>query len=51
MIKSDDCAAGVQLVYHEYAESQIDLDDTKPYYQLIIKVTTSEKRKIAKLKY
>ena len=40
--KSDDRAAGVRFVYHEY-------HDTKSYYQLIIKVTISEKRRIAKL--
>ena len=28
---------------------QTELDDTKSYYQLIIKITISEKRKIAKL--
>ena len=39
--KSDDRAAGVWL--------QTELDDTKSYHQLIIKITISEKRKIAKL--
>ena len=39
--KSDDRAAGVWL--------QTELDDTKSYQQLIIKITISEKRKIAKL--
>ena len=29
---------------------QTELDDTKSYYQLIIKITISEKRKIAKLR-
>ena len=38
--KSDDRAAGVRFVYHE-------LDDTKSCYQLIIKITISEKRRIA----
>ena len=28
---------------------QTELDDTKSYYQLIIKITISEKRRIAKL--
>ena len=28
---------------------QTEFDDTKSYYQLIIKITISEKRKIAKL--
>ena len=41
--KSDDRAAGVRFVYHEY------VDNTKSYYQLIIKITTSEERKIANL--
>ena len=36
--KSDNRAAGVRFVYH-----------TKSYYQLIIKITISEKRRIAKL--
>ena len=40
--KSDDCAAGVQFVY-------LELDSTQSYCQLIIKITISEKRKIAKL--
>ena len=35
--KSDDRAAGARFVYHE------------SYYQLIIKITVSEKRKIANL--
>ena len=41
--KSDDRATGVRFVYHEYDYRQ------KSYYQLIIKITISEKRKIAKL--
>ena len=41
--KSDDSA----FVYHE--RLQTELDCTKSYYQLIIKVTISEKRRIAKL--
>ena len=45
---SDDCAVGVRFVYHEY-RLQTELDDTKYYNQLIIKITISEKRKIAKL--
>ena len=40
--KSDDRAAGVRFVYHEYDYRPI-LDDTKSYYQLIIKITISEK--------
>ena len=41
--KSDHRAAGVRFVYHEY--------DYRPksYCQLILKITISEKRKIAKL--
>ena len=46
--KSDDRAAGVRFVYHEY-DYRPELDDTKSYYQLIIKITISEKRRIAKL--
>ena len=46
--KSDDRAAGVRFVYHEY-NYRPELDDTKSYYQLIIKITISEKRRIAKL--
>ena len=40
--KSDDRAAGVRFVYRE-------LEDTKSFYQLITKITISEKRRIAKL--
>ena len=36
--KSEDRAAGVRFVYHK-----TELDDTKSYYQLIIKITISEK--------
>ena len=43
--KSDDRAAGVRFVYREYAQTK--LDDTKSYYQLIIKITITEKRRIA----
>ena len=41
--KSDDRSAKVRFVYHKY--------DYRPksYYQLIIKVTISEKRRTAKL--
>ena len=46
--KSDDRAAGVRFVYHEF-DYRPELDDTKSYYQLIIKITISEKRRIAKL--
>ena len=46
--KSDDRAARVRFVYHEY-DYRPELDDTKSYYQLIIKITISEKRRIAKL--
>ena len=46
--KSDECVAGVRLVYHEYVYIP-ELDDTKSYCQLIIKITISEKRRIAKL--
>ena len=42
--KSDDRAAGVRFVYHEY-DYRLELDDTKSYYQLIIKITISEKTK------
>ena len=34
-------AAGVRFVYHEYL--QTELNDTKSYCQLIIKITISEK--------
>ena len=48
--KSDDRAAGVRFVYHEYDYTpQTELDDTKSCDQLIIKITISEKRRIAKL--
>ena len=53
--KSDDHAAGVRFVFHEsdlFITSMItdpELDDTKSYCQLTIKITISEKRKIAKL--
>ena len=36
--KSDDCEAEVRFVYHE------------SYYQLIIKITISDRRRIAKLR-
>ena len=45
--KSDDRAAGVRFVDHEY-DYRPKLDDTKSYCQLIIKITIFEKR-IAKL--
>ena len=41
--KSDDRAAGVRFVYHEY-DYRLKLDDAKSYYQLIIKITISEKK-------
>ena len=42
----DDCTAGVvRFVYHEYDYRQTELEDTKSYYQLIIKITISEKKK------
>ena len=44
--KSDDRAAGVRFVHHEYDYRP---NWTKSYYQLIIKITISEKRRIAKL--
>ena len=47
--KSDSRAAGVRFVYHEY-RLQTELDDTKSYYQLIIKVKISKKKRIAKLR-
>ena len=37
--KSDDRAAGVRFVYHEY-----DYRPNWTYYQLIIKITLSEKK-------
>ena len=40
--------AGVRFVYHE-CDYRSKLDDTKSYYQLIIKMTVCEKRRIAKL--
>ena len=46
--KSEDRAAGVRFLYHEY-QLQTELDDTKSYYQLIIKIALSEKRKMGKL--
>ena len=46
--KSDDRAAGVRFVHHEYDYRLSELDDTKSFYQLIIKITNFEKR-IAKL--
>ena len=45
--KSGDRAAGVRFVNHEY-DLQTELDDTNSYYQLIIKITISVKRRIAK---
>ena len=42
--KSDDRAAGVRFVYHELW-LQIELDDKKSYYQVITKITISEKKK------
>ena len=41
--KSDDRAAGVRFVYHEY-DYRLNWDDTKSYCQLIIKITISEKK-------
>ena len=39
----------VQFVYHDYHGLQTEMDDMKSHCQLIIKITISEKRKIAKL--
>ena len=44
--KSDDRAAGVRFVHHEYDYRP---NWTQSYYLLIIKITISEKRRIAKL--
>ena len=41
--KADDRAAGVRYVYHQ--NNQTELDDTKSYYQLIVKITISEERR------
>ena len=47
--KSDDRAAGVRFVYHEY-DNRLNWTTRSPIYcQLIIKITISEKRKVAKL--
>ena len=47
LTKSDDYEAGVRFVNHEYNSVwlQTELDDTKSYYQLIIKITISQKKK------
>ena len=37
-----------KLAYHEYG-LKTELDDTKSYYQLIMKITISKKRRIAKI--
>ena len=42
--KSDDRAVLVRFVYHEY-DYRTELDDTKSYYQLTIKITIFEKKK------
>ena len=42
--KSDDRAAGVRFVYHEY-DYRLNWTTRKSYYQLIIKITISEKMK------
>ena len=42
--KSDDCVAGVRFVYHEY-DYRLNWTNTKSHYQLIIKITISEKKK------
>ena len=46
--KSDDRAAESDLFITSMI-IQTELDDTQSYYQLIIKITISEKRKVAKL--
>ena len=46
--KSDDRAAGIRFVYHEN-DYRPNWTFPQSYYQLIIKITISEKRKIAKL--
>ena len=47
--KSDDLAVGVRFVYHEYDYRPNRTTRSPIIYQLIIKNTISEKRKIAKL--
>ena len=48
--KSDDRAAGVRFVYHEYHGLQTELDDTKSYYQLIIKLQFPRKEEYQGMK-
>ena len=43
--KPDDRGAGGRFVYHARVRLQTELDYTKSYYQLIIKVAISEKKK------
>ena len=43
-MESNSVCNHTSVVYHEY-DLQTELDDTKSYYQLIIKITISEKKK------
>ena len=47
--KSDDRGAGVRFFFLLRVLLQTKLDATKSYYQLILKITISEKRRIIKL--
>ena len=45
--KLDNCTVQVKFVYHRPVWLQTELDNMKSYYQLIIKITISEKRRWA----
>ena len=47
--KSDDLAAGVRVICLSRVWLRTELDDTKSYYQLIIKSAISERQKRRKL--
>ena len=47
MTKLDDCSGSLICLFQVWL--QTELEDIKYYYQLIIKVTISEKRRIAKI--